>query len=190
MTNTKDSDREYLKKVKEKSEDDFEKNITYISAGALGVSMTFIEKIVNLPKAIQLWLLVTAWGFLTLTLLINLLSHYLSSFFHDKTIDDLDNENSNINKNIDSRNKRLRKINIGTIITLISGIILLIIFLSINIYYMSDKNQKNQATTESKIQDSPNYEKRGRTITKPSTTYSGTKPSTSDTTQQSTDNKK
>jgi ABC-type transport system involved in multi-copper enzyme maturation permease subunit len=190
MTKAKDTDRENLQRVKEKSDDDFEKNITYISAGALGLSMTFIEKIVNLPKAIHFWILITAWGLLTLTLLANLLSHYLSSYYHEKTTDEFDDENPDILQNIDKRNKRLRQINVGTVISLILGIIFLIIFSSINLYQMSDKNQKSKTTTESKIQESPNYEKLGRTITKPSSASSSTKPATSDDSQQSSNNKK
>jgi hypothetical protein len=174
MDQAEDRNREILQKIKEKSDDDFEKNITFISAGALGISMTFIEKIVNLPKAIHLWIIITAWGFLTLTLLANLLSHYLSSCYHLKAIEEYD-----------ARNKKITRLNLSTIFTLILGIILLIIFLSINFYNMGDKNQ-NQPTTESKIPDSSNDEKKGRTITKPAT---DAKPTTDSTSQQSTKKK-
>lgn len=45
--NQRERTRELLENIKQKCEDDFEKNITYISAGTLVLSLTFIEKIVN-----------------------------------------------------------------------------------------------------------------------------------------------
>ena len=49
--NTEDKDRDAFQKAIENSENDFEKNLTYISAGALGLSLAFIEKIVKLENA-------------------------------------------------------------------------------------------------------------------------------------------
>jgi hypothetical protein len=48
-----DQDRDAFQRIKEKSEDDFEKLLTYISAGALGLSITLIEKLVLLNSAIR-----------------------------------------------------------------------------------------------------------------------------------------
>jgi hypothetical protein len=73
-----------LAKIKEKSEDDYEKNIVYISAGTLVLSLTFIEKIVNLKDSSVIWVLISSWCFLAVTLLFNLVSHQLSSFYHDR----------------------------------------------------------------------------------------------------------
>jgi hypothetical protein len=48
-----EQDRYAFQRIKEKSEDDFEKLLTYISAGALGLSITLIEKLVLLNSAIR-----------------------------------------------------------------------------------------------------------------------------------------
>ena len=130
----KRKDRENLIKIKEKSDDDFELKITYISAGSLGLSMTFIEKIVCFPFAKEIHFLIIAWGLLAITLMINLFSHYLSSYYHELTTDEFDKKDSKFEKNFNRRNKVLRNLNIGTIFTLSLGIIILIVFLSINLY--------------------------------------------------------
>lgn len=156
-----ETDREALQKIKEKSEDDFEKYITYISAGGLGLSLTFIEKISPFSKSVALFTLVLGWGFLALTLLVNLLSHFYSKKLIDKSIDDIDNNVENLRERIDDRNKRIDRINIGSIITLILGISLLITFVSFNAYNMA----KQKESQEKPLQQ--DYEKRGRTIPKP-----------------------
>ncbi|MCL2682614.1 MAG: hypothetical protein FWE63_03885 [Bacteroidales bacterium] len=131
--------RETLVSTKYKSEEFYEKNITYITAGTLALSLTFIDRIVTLNNSCSIWLLITSWSILALTLLINLTSHQVSSWFHDKNIRDLDNlENSDNSKQIFSnnfyiRNKKLWWMNFATTFGLITGIIFLIIFCSINI---------------------------------------------------------
>ena len=188
---TKEKDRDNLLKIKEKSDDDFEKNITYISAGALGLSMTFIEKIVDIHKGSFLYFLFIAWGLLTLTLLVNLLSHYLSSYYHDKSAQELDKEDPEIDNNIDKRNSIMRKINIGTVISLILGIIFLILFTSINLTKMKDEEPKKETkttTTETKIIETK-YEKFGRTITKPVSTNTVVKTVTNDSSNQTSNTK-
>ena len=130
----KDENREAFLRVKEKSEDDFEKNIVYISAGTLVLSLTFIEKIVDVQDSNALWVLVIAWTFLALTLIGNLLSHHVSSYFHDLCANEYDDGDENLIKNINKRNRILRIWNIVSISTLFIGITFLIVFSSINIY--------------------------------------------------------
>lgn len=130
----KDKNINAFQRVKEKSEDDFEKNIVYITAGTLVLSLTFIEKIVNIKESNSLWVLVVSWSFLVITLVVNLLSHYLSSLFHDKSAEELDNDNPYLIDNIDSRNRIMRRFNLSSIVTLFIGISCLVIFSSINIY--------------------------------------------------------
>ena len=146
----KDKDRDAFQRIKEKSEDDFEKYITYISAGGLGLSLTFIEKVVPFEKSISLWTLVLAWAFLALTLLVNLLSHFYSKKLIDKSIDDIDNDVPNLIKKIDSRNKKIDGVNIGTIISLIIGIGFLVSFVSLNAYNMAKQKKEPQENTQQK----------------------------------------
>ena len=130
--------KEYRKSVYEnkiKSEDDYEKYITLISSGALGLSITFIEKVVPLQTATSKWLLIVGWVLLTVTLLVSLLSHFFSRKFSEKTIEDVDN-NANfeiISNNINRRNNYIDIFNFTTIMTLFLGIISIVIFISINI---------------------------------------------------------
>lgn len=158
--------KEFRKSVFEnkiKSEDDYEKYITLISSGALGLSITFIEKIVPLSNAIEKWILIAGWILLTITLFVSLLSHFYSRRYSETTIEDIDNDLSYdlIAVNIKRRNKHLELFNFSTISTLFLGIISIIIFVSINIYIMS-----NNPSSKPNQQPKP-LEEKGRTIPKP-----------------------
>lgn len=128
-----DVNKEYQKSLSDtlsKSQDDFEKQLSFISAGALGLSMLFIEKIVPLKTACHKWLLITGWSLLAITLFSNLVSHFLSAQLNYKTL--LECQNGTEIKHA-KRTKWITSINIGTIITLILGIFFILIFSSINI---------------------------------------------------------
>jgi hypothetical protein len=153
--------REILLESLAKSEDDFEKMITYISAGSLALSLTFIEKIVALDHAEKIWLLIVGWALLILTLLTNLLSHYYSKVLVRQTIYDLDNNVTDIANKITARNKKIDAINICCIFTLVIGLTLFVIFVSLNTIAMSKERPKQPITTKL-IPDG--YEKLGRTI--------------------------
>lgn len=161
--------KEFRKTVYEnkiKSEDDFEKYITLISSGALGLSITFIEKIVPLQIATSKWLLVLGWVLLTITLFVSLFSHFLSRKYSESTIEDVDNDldYNTVSENIKKRNKYLEWFNLSTISTLFLGIISIVIFVSINLYSMS--NNPNTKPNPSQ-QPKPLTEEKGRTIPKP-----------------------
>lgn len=131
--NKEDKNRGAFQRVIEKSEDDFEKLITYISAGALGLSITFIEKIVDLSDSTSLVFLISGWFLLVLALCVNLSSHYISSKLVQKSLEEYDNNDPNLNENIDSRNRKINRINIFTIVTLILGIASIVLFVTLNI---------------------------------------------------------
>lgn len=125
--------RQTLLESRSKSEDDFEKYITYISAGALGLSFSFIDKIVPLAEASHLWAMIVGWILLVLTLLGNLFSHFLSKKFTDKTLADFETIDSDqLSHNIDSRNNIIEGINVTTIITLVLGITAILLFVALN----------------------------------------------------------
>jgi len=159
----RDKDREALDNVKQKSYGFYERNITYIAAGTLVLSLTFIEKIVELNKSYVIWTLIVCWSILALTLLVNLLSHQISCLFHDKTINDFDNKDPEISRKIKSRNKIIGMMNWVATFGLIIGIIFLIIFCSINSIKMANDNRLLDKT------DGSNYFEKGITITPPST---------------------
>jgi hypothetical protein len=131
--------KEYRKSIlveKGKSDDDFEKYITFIASGSLGLTLTFIDKISPLKQSIGIWVIIVGWVFLASTLFINLLSHFLSSRYNEKTIQDLDDEikYDDLINNIDKRNKLVSNLNLTSIILLGLGILFILIFTALNAY--------------------------------------------------------
>lgn len=161
-------------KIKEKSQDDFEKNITYLSAGTLVLSLTFIEKIVPLPNSKSIWMLTVSWILLTATLLANLISQQLAAVMHDKTISQLYQNKADIYTKMVSRNRVLNVINWGTIVGLVTGIFFLVLFCSTNAYKMENDNKNIQPSNNDSLI-------KGRTITiqPPSTNASPSESSSS-----------
>jgi len=119
--------------VLQKSQDDFEKQLSYISAGTLGISMFLIEKVVkDLTKVQCKWILIVSWSLLGFTLVGNLISHYFCINFNYKTIEEIDHDKYDRLK-AERRNKLVKIMNTSTVFALVIGIIFLIIFTSINI---------------------------------------------------------
>lgn len=131
----KEKYRESVLEEKNKSDDDFEKYITYISSGGLALTVTFIDKISPLETSKQIWIIALGWVFLTFTLFINLLSHYLSSRYNEKTANEVyDEPFAVLSNNIECRNKIISCLNLSSIISLGIGILLILIFIIINAY--------------------------------------------------------
>ena len=129
--------RKSLLEQKSKSDDDFEKYITFIASGGLGLTITFINEISPLDESKHVYLIISGWILLTLTLLINLFSHFLSSRNDEKTIQDLDDDDIDYDqlvKKIDQRNNRIFYLNLSSIIFLGLGITSIIIYVSLNAY--------------------------------------------------------
>lgn len=114
----------------------FEKNLLYITSGALGVSFTFLSDIVNLESAKYFWLLIFAWSLFTIVIFISLIAHYLSmkSLNHEmKHFLEKSKPNNNFNKLV-------KKLNLSMIFGLFFGLIFLVLFITINLTSMADKN--------------------------------------------------
>lgn len=152
-------------KVKEKSDDDYEKNITYISAGTLVVSLTFIEKIVNLGQSSAVWCLITSWAFMGSTLLINLVSHQLSSHYAQQCDEELRLSIAEEPK-FRRRITLIRRLNWTTTATLSLGMLFLIVFCSINAIHMSHEKKTGQKP-ETATSRPQNSEQKGRPISIP-----------------------
>jgi hypothetical protein len=151
---------------KSKSQDDFEKYINLMASGGIILSITFMEKIVTIDKAICKYLIVLGMFLMVATLLSNLYSHYKSMLDCDATIRDIDYEKYDaIFKNIEKRNKVINRLNRTSIWSLIIGIILIISFATINIYTMNYSNQNGKPTPNP--QTKPATEEKGRTIPTP-----------------------
>jgi len=72
------SEHELLQDLISKSEEDFEKKVLYIGAGALLLSLTLLEKIIQLESSFGIGFLISDWIFIVISLLINLSSHLIS----------------------------------------------------------------------------------------------------------------
>lgn len=122
-----------VKKYYEKSQETFEKQLSFISAGSLGFSMFFVEKIVeDFSKANCRLLIILSWLLLGLTLIINLISHLLSARNNYNTLKEI-NENAYDFHKANSRIKIINWLNWITIASLLFGILLFIIFILLNI---------------------------------------------------------
>lgn len=134
-----EEDKEYWNQLFETYKESatlFEKNLLYITSGALGISITFLSDIVDLNKAIFFYLLFLAWSIFTLVILISLISHYCSmkSLNHEMKYFLKDKKPKNI------YSKLVKRMNISMIIGLPLGLVFLILFLSLNLTIMSKQN--------------------------------------------------
>lgn len=127
----------------------FDKNILYISAGALGLSMTFIKDIVPLHESIYISLLLVAWSIFTLVIFMSLLSYYLSMKALNREMQDLYVEEKHRKEN--KSNKWVKRLNITMLSGLPLGLIFLIIFIAINVSSMA-KKQAQQSTKSAVVQ--------------------------------------
>ncbi len=144
---------------KSKSDDLFEKAITFIASGALGLTLTFHDKIVPVEHASCVILIALGWAVLVASLFVNLFSHYQSSKSTDNCIDEIDDIMDSkstyfiFHKNLSIRNRRIDNLNKASMILLGSGLLLIIIYVSINIHYgkkthSEDKNEYTRSTTK------------------------------------------
>lgn len=128
--------RKSLLEQKSKSDDDFEKYITFIASGALGLTLTILNKITPIDFAVYIWLVATGWVLLALTLLINLLSHFLSSKYTNKSIDEIDEniDYASLKEKLHKRNKIINNLNSGSIFLLIAGVMFILIYVILNLF--------------------------------------------------------
>ena len=131
--------RNSVYETKSKSQDDFEKYINIIASGGLGITIAFFDKIVQIDKAICLWIIVCGWLFLAITLLVNLFSHFKSVHYMELTISEINDEKyEEVFTNVEKRNKIINWFNLVSLTSLIIGVLAIIIFVTINLYIMSN----------------------------------------------------
>ena len=148
--------RELYQQAINKSEDDFEKNIIYLSSGALGLTLIFIEKIVSPYNSVYLFFLILGWSLLTITLAVNLASHLISKKFIQKSQIDFDDyinealDYEKLDKNITSRNKKIDWINWISLALFILGILSIVLFTSLNFINMAKQKDNSTVKNSSK----------------------------------------
>lgn len=135
MSDYSDDYREKIQEIVSKSEDDFDKKILTIASGALAISFSFISFLVKVDHC--KWMLIIGWILLIICIFINLFSHLASKRNAQKTIDELDKGTheyeDKIRHNITKRNKCINQINLLSLIFLLVGVLLIIIFAAINL---------------------------------------------------------
>lgn len=123
-----------LKELFHKSQDTFEKQLSYISAGALALSVGFIKDIVHpIKDSSYKFMLLVGWSLLIFTLLLNLVSHMLAGLYAKKGAKEAEDPHNTYDPvKIDTRARRMEFINWTTVGTLAGGIILIVLYITFN----------------------------------------------------------
>jgi hypothetical protein len=129
----------------------FEKNLLYITSGALGISLTFLSDIVDLNNALFFYLIIIAWSIFTLVILVSLISHYFSMKSLNHEMEYFLKKEKPLNK----YDKCVKGMNISMIICLPLGLVFLILFLSLNLSNMSKQSNPNPHPTPHPTHPSP-----------------------------------
>lgn len=162
---------------KSKSQDDFEKYINLLASGGIVLSLTFLEKITSLVKIEYIVFYLIGLILLVLTLISNLYSHHKSIQDSDSIIREIDEKKyEDIFKNIDERNKLINILNLTSIWSLIIGTILILTFVSINLFVMNENQKPSPGQNPSQNPKPLTEEKRGRTNPPPPRTNPSSTP--------------
>jgi ABC-type phosphate transport system permease subunit len=147
-----------------KSQDDFEKYINVLASGGLAITIAFFDKIVDIHKSTYIFLIIIGWVLLVTTLLTNLISHYLSISYAQKTIDEINEKKyDDVFTNVKNRNKCINILNRLSIGTLIIGIVSIIMFVTINLTIVKNNHKLMQKPQNTLLL----MEERVRTINNP-----------------------
>ncbi len=131
-------ERKLLIEAERETAQQFDKAILTLAAGALALSITFMQQIVPHPKSESIYPLIGAWISFCLSMLLTLISFLTSQAACRRQRDILDEEMSQINKKSSGTkdNKAAfwtNQLNYFSIGFFILGVILLIVFSAINL---------------------------------------------------------
>lgn len=113
----------------------FDKAILTLSAGALALSLTFVEKISPTPFPYTKWLLILSWCIFTISMVTTLISFITSKLACERQIEIIEDIYKN-KPDIDINNKYTlitKYLNYASLTLFMIGVILLVLFSSINI---------------------------------------------------------
>jgi hypothetical protein len=134
---------EYRKSLyvrQEKSHDSFEKAITFLSSGSLGLTIALHDTIVPVDEVQFIFLIALGWFSLAATLFVNLVSHYKSSKSTILTIGEIDDvlkqhiSFEDMDQQLDHRNLIIDRLNVITIWSLGVGLLSVIAYVILNLY--------------------------------------------------------
>jgi hypothetical protein len=116
-----------------KSQEEFEKRLSLLSASGFGASVFLIENVVGkLSEVSYIWILVISWIFLGFTLLLNLISHVISANKTWNTLNDILTNKYDCKIAL-KRHHFVQNLNYSCIGLLCIGLIFLILFFTLNI---------------------------------------------------------
>lgn len=162
--------RKQLLDIISKSQDDFESRLVLLSSGGLIIALTFLDKLFEYKIDINFKILIIISIVLfVISFISNLYSHILAIKNNEKNIEDVDNRNLEIIKNIVKRNEPVRYLNTISLFSISIGAIALFSFFLINFLNMSNKEQKPvEKPKTSQSEPKPLNEEKGRTTQTPS----------------------
>jgi hypothetical protein len=102
-------ERKLLIELEKSGAESFDKTITTLSAGALGLSITFLYEIAPMPNSETIWMLLAAWAGFGLALLATLFSFLSSQSAMRKQREFLDQDYEGV-QNLESRTSRTSKV--------------------------------------------------------------------------------
>lgn len=115
----------------------FDKAILTLAAGALGLSITFVDKIAPLPQATTLWLLVVSWISFGFSIIVTLSSFITSQWACASQRDILDTEwldGSEEQESIGNRwTHATNALNVVSILSFVVGVVFLCLFAFANL---------------------------------------------------------
>lgn len=118
--------KDLVRKDRDYSAEQFDKQIVYISSGALVLTIGFVEKIVTITDATETDILIMSWILFVTSLMSILISHKTSIYAMDAELDGKDKRS----ENWDSFTELLNWLSVAALFT---GIILFILFVINNI---------------------------------------------------------
>lgn len=119
--------------------ENYDKQAIYISSGALAISLTFIKNIVPIEYLTCLWLYYCAISFLTISIILGFLAFLISSTIIRRNLKVVENLDFEKFKNDTTTNL----MNWANGLLIFMGIIMLVIFTSINLSHYKSINTKN-----------------------------------------------
>ena len=140
--------RQALIDIEVDSSNRLDRGILTLAGGALGLSITYIEKIAPEPSPSTLWLLGFSWFLLLATLLVSLASHLTSQsgMRRQRDILDLELEKDELTED-EKKNKwslATHYLNISSMVTFSLGVILLCVFTLCNLPKNEVKNDRQR----------------------------------------------
>lgn len=152
-------ERQALIKAGKDSIYQFDKTILTLSAGALGISIAFIDKIAPNPKPWSLWLLYICWIVICISMVSTLISFITSSKAHSRQIEILEQvyfDKGNIEKIQNKPDVWTSRFNISSIICFVFGIAMLIAFSISNISIKG--GEKHQCVEKKAVLEHQNHQ--------------------------------